>query len=42
LTKIETKNTKNTYFMVPGMNGYEFVKKAKKIDKQVKVVLMTQ
>ena len=26
---------------MPGMNGYEFVKKAKEIDKQVKVVLMT-
>jgi two-component SAPR family response regulator len=27
--------------MMPGMNGYEFVKKAKEIDKQVKVVLMS-
>jgi two-component SAPR family response regulator len=26
---------------MPGMNGYEFVKKAKEIDKQVKVVLMS-
>ena len=26
---------------MPGINGYEFVKKAKEIDKQVKVVLMS-
>jgi two-component system response regulator (stage 0 sporulation protein F) len=26
---------------MPGMNGYEFVKKAKEIDRQVKVVLMS-
>jgi two-component SAPR family response regulator len=26
---------------MPGMNGYEFVKKAKEIDKDVKVVLMS-
>jgi DNA-binding NtrC family response regulator len=26
---------------MPGMNGYEFVKKTKEIDKQVKVILMT-
>jgi two-component SAPR family response regulator len=26
---------------LPGMNGYEFVKKAKEIEKQVKVVLMS-
>ena len=26
---------------MPGMNGYEFVKKAKEIDKQVKIVLMS-
>jgi DNA-binding response OmpR family regulator len=26
---------------MPGMNGYELVKKAKEIDKQVKVVLMS-
>jgi DNA-binding NtrC family response regulator len=26
---------------MPGMNGYEFVKKTKEIDKQVKVALMT-
>jgi DNA-binding NtrC family response regulator len=26
---------------MPGMNGYELIKKAKEIDKQVKVVLMT-
>jgi DNA-binding response OmpR family regulator len=27
--------------MMPGINGYEFVKKAKEIDKQIKVVLMS-
>jgi DNA-binding NtrC family response regulator len=26
---------------MPGMNGYEFVKKTKEIDKQVKTILMT-
>jgi YesN/AraC family two-component response regulator len=26
---------------MPGMNGYEFVKKAKEIDKQVEVILMS-
>jgi two-component SAPR family response regulator len=26
---------------MPGMNGYELIKKAKEIDKQVNVVLMT-
>ena len=26
---------------MPGINGYEFVKKAKEIDKQVKVILMS-
>ena len=26
---------------MPGINGYEFIKKAKEIDKQVKVVLMS-
>ena len=26
---------------MPGINGYEFVKKAKEIDKQVKIVLMS-
>jgi DNA-binding NtrC family response regulator len=26
---------------MPGMNGYEFVKKTKEIDKQVKVILIT-
>ena len=26
---------------MPGINGYEFVRKAKEIDKQVKVILMT-
>ena len=26
---------------MPGMNGYEFVKKAKEIDKQVKTILMS-
>ncbi|HJT47941.1 MAG TPA: response regulator [Nitrososphaeraceae archaeon] len=26
---------------MPGMNGYEFVKKAKEIDKQIKVILMS-
>ena len=26
---------------MPGINGYEFVKKAKEIDEQVKVVLMS-
>jgi YesN/AraC family two-component response regulator len=27
--------------IMPGMNGYEFVKKAKEIDKQAKIVLMS-
>jgi two-component SAPR family response regulator len=27
--------------MMPGMNGYEFLKKAKEIDNQVKVILMS-
>jgi two-component SAPR family response regulator len=27
--------------MMPGINGYEFVNKAKEIDKQIKVVLMS-
>ncbi|MFL6421354.1 MAG: response regulator [Nitrososphaeraceae archaeon] len=26
---------------MPGMNGYEFVKKTKEIDKQVKIILMS-
>jgi DNA-binding NtrC family response regulator len=26
---------------MPGMNGFEFVKKAKDIDKQIKIILMT-
>jgi two-component SAPR family response regulator len=26
---------------MPGMNGYEFVKRAKEIDKKVKVILMS-
>ena len=26
---------------MPGMNGYEFLKKAKEIDNQVKVILMS-
>jgi two-component SAPR family response regulator len=26
---------------MPGMNGYEFVKKTKEIDKQIKIILMT-
>jgi len=30
-----------SYIRMPGMNGYEFVKKAKEIDKQTKVVLMS-
>jgi two-component SAPR family response regulator len=30
-----------SYIRMPGINGYEFVKKAKEIDKQVKVVLMS-
>jgi YesN/AraC family two-component response regulator len=39
-------NCKNCSLIVsdirmPGMNGYELIRKAKEIDKQVKVVLMT-
>jgi two-component SAPR family response regulator len=26
---------------MPGMNGYEFVKQVKKIDSQVKIILMS-